>query len=127
MFSNAVLASAPRAVSRVHGMEPVGLDLAGPIRECPLAFNDDPGAACASLEALSVLGVEVPASRPPPPVGPTSPEQDRFRKEVHSALQLLLAPSKATGAVRKYEAALRTPAPMESEARFMPCSWPFCC
>ena len=89
MPSNAVCTWATRAVPRTHRIEPVGLDLTGPSRECPFAFDDDPGAACAPLEDLSVSGVEVPTTLPSQPVGTTSSKQDRFREEARSALQSL--------------------------------------
>ena len=70
-------------------METVGLDLTGPNRECPLAFDDDPGTPCVPLEDLCVSDVAVSESLFPPPIGSTSAEQDRFRREVHGAPQSL--------------------------------------
>ena len=74
-------------------MEPVDLDLTGPNRDCPLAFDDDPGAPCAFSGDFFVADVAAPASSSPPPIGSTSAEEDRFREEVRGALQSLSASS----------------------------------
>ena len=87
MFSEVAFASATRAVLRGPRMGPVDLDLKGPNRDCPLAFDDDPGAPCAHLGDLCVSDVSAPESLLPPPIGSTSAKPGRFRREVHGALQ----------------------------------------
>ena len=114
MFFNAAYASATTAVFRGPLTEPVGLDLAGPNRNFPIAFNDDPGAPRTSLEDLSVSDVALPASLLPPPIGSPSAEQGSFRKEARCTLQSLSAPSAAPGTARTHEATLRAIAPKAS-------------
>ena len=112
--SNAVFASSARSASRAHRLDTVGLGLTGPIRDCPPALDDDPGAPCAPLGDLYVSDIEDPSSLRPPPVGATSAARERCRKEVSGTFHWLSAPSASPGAVRTYGPTLRAFAPKVS-------------
>ena len=61
MFSRAAFASAARALSRGVRLEQVDLNLTGPDRDCPFAFEDDLVAPGVSLEDLSFSDIAPPA------------------------------------------------------------------
>ena len=89
-------AAATRAVSRGAQVEQVDLDLTGPDRNCPFAFEDDPAAPNVSPEDSSVSDVAVPASLVPPAARAPSAEQERFRTEVRSAASGTVRTDRAT-------------------------------
>ena len=78
MFPRSAFASAARAVSRGAHVEPEDLDLTGPGRDCPSAFDDDPAAPSVSPEDLSVSDISFPASLLPPARGAPSAELGGF-------------------------------------------------
>ena len=80
IFSPAAFGSATRAVFRVALEEQAGLDLTGPGRTWPLAFDGDSAAPRAPLQDLSVSDIPVSASLLPPELGTPSAGQGRLRR-----------------------------------------------
>ena len=86
MCPRAAFTSAARAVSRASQVEQPDLDLRGPERSCPVAFDDEADVPSTSLEDLSVSDISAPASFLLLTFGAPSAERERFRQEARSAL-----------------------------------------
>ena len=92
-------------------MERADLDLTGPDRSCPFAFDEDAEVPSTSIGDLSVSDIWIPASFATPVRCTPSVGQERFHQEVRSTLQYSFASSAAPSSVRTYEATLRATAP----------------
>ena len=85
-FSRAAFTPATREVCRAPQVGQAALDLTGPGRSWPFAFDEDAGVPRISIGDLSVSAVPIPAPLLPPAFGTPSAEQKRFRQEVHGTL-----------------------------------------
>ena len=136
MLSRAPFTSAARAVFRTSQVERAHLDLPGPDRSCPFAFDVGAGVPNMSMGDMGVSDMSGPASLLPLAFGALSAEQERFRQEVRRTPQSIFTSSAALGTVRPYGATLRALAPKvaaklssralltDSESAFYAChSW----
>ena len=110
MFLSAALSAASKKATVASSPPQVDLDLSSASRPCPVAFEEDatesvsappdPSASAAPL-SQDVL----------PPASTLSPPQEAFRRDLSSTLSAAFEVSAAGGAVRGYEATLRSIVP----------------
>ena len=110
MFARTAFVAAGRAIAYAPPLVLVDLNLTSPDWPRPVAFEEDVNGGPAHSPDLSVTAPPLP-QEPLTPASALSPNQEVFRRELFSTLQLAFASSAATGTVRTYGATLRVIVP----------------